>query len=63
MAAYVIGGSLYFCPVISIYLSLFLLSFFPLLVSEVGDQRTSALEEAGLEDLQYGARDKFRNHF
>ena len=23
-----IGGSLYFCPVISIYLSLFLLSFF-----------------------------------
>ena len=32
-----IGGSLYFCPVISIYLSLFLLIFFPRLVSAVGD--------------------------
>jgi len=40
---YVIGGALYFCPVIYIYLSLFLLTFFPRLVSAVGDWMSTIL--------------------
>ena len=40
---YVIGGPLYFCPVISIFLSFFFLLFFPRLISAATDRMSAIL--------------------
>jgi len=40
---YVIGGPLYFCPVVSFFLSIYLLSFFPRLISAAADWMSTIL--------------------